>query len=104
MSRPPSQGPTMLAMPKTAPKAPWIRPRSRGGIKRPITVTATAKSAPPPSPWSPRKRTSASMLGARPESAEPKRKINTAQKSRVRLFTRSASRPKMGTATVEASR
>jgi hypothetical protein len=64
--------------PKTAPKYPWYRPRSRGETTSAIAAIVTTIRPPPPRPCSARKRISWNMLWLRPHSAEPTRKITIA--------------------------
>jgi hypothetical protein len=87
-----------------APKIPASFPRSLGGKSTAMVVRARAKRAPPPRPWSPRKRMSWAMFWERPERAEPRRKRTTAVRRMPFREKSSVRRPKMGAETVEARR
>ena len=50
MSAPPTSGPMMLASPKTPPKRPIQRPRSRGAKRSPTEVKAVVMIRPAPTP------------------------------------------------------
>jgi hypothetical protein len=71
--KPPSAGPTIADSPKTAPNSPWYLPRSAGVNRSPMTASEIGKSAPAPRPWTPRKKTSCSMVWLSPDSTEPVR-------------------------------
>ncbi len=49
--QPPVNGPSTDASPNVAPVSPCQRPRSDGGTRSPITITASGISAPAPRPW-----------------------------------------------------
>ena len=78
MNQPPSNGPATLATPKTAPKYPWYRPRSRGGMMSPMMLRAMAISPPPPMPWMARKAINWGRFWLSPHSADPTRKMRMA--------------------------
>ena len=71
-----------LETPKTAPNAPWYLPRSRGGTMSPTIAWASTMRPPPPTPCSARNAISWGMLRARPDSAEPTRKMTIAAMNR----------------------
>ena len=60
--KPPRNGPTRKAMPKTAPKRPWYLPRSAGVNRSPMTASEIGNRAPAPRPWMPRKRISCHIV------------------------------------------
>jgi hypothetical protein len=76
--KPPSSGPITVETPKTAPKMPWYRPRSRGGMMSPTTAIVVVISPPAPSPCSARNAISSAMFCAIPQSMEPIRKMTIA--------------------------
>jgi hypothetical protein len=70
---PPRAGPMIADRPKTAPNRPWYLPRSAGVNRSPMTASEIGNSAPAPRPWTPRNRTSCSMVWLRPDRTEPSR-------------------------------
>ena len=101
---PPTSGPITVEMPKTPPMNPAYRPRSRGETTSPITACVLTISAPPPSPWMPRKMISSVMFWLSPHNAEPIRKITSAPWSTIFRPSVSPSFPAIGVVIVEVSR
>ena len=102
--KPPISGPITLVTPKTAPKKPWYRPRSRGGTTSPTMVWAPTMSPPPPMPCSARKMISSVIVWDSPASTDPIRKMTIAAWKNIFRPYRSPSLPQSGVETVEASR
>jgi len=69
ISRPPSSGPRIVAIPMVAPKMPNALPRSLAGIVTWITASTWGNIKPLPSPCRIRARTSVVAFGASPHSA-----------------------------------
>ena len=91
--RPPMAGPMIELSPKTAPKKPRYLPRSDGEKMSPMMAIEIGKSAPAPSPCSPRNAMNCHMVCERPESSDPTRKMPTPARKRGRLPKRSDSLP-----------
>ena len=100
---PPISGPMIEAPAKTEPISPWYLPRSRGGTIIPTIASVSGKRPPAPTPWTARKMTSCIMFCARPQSAEPTRKIEIATMNSGLRPCASPSFPYSGTVTVEPS-
>jgi hypothetical protein len=88
MTKAPSTGPMIAAMPQMLEKNPAMRARIAGGYMSPIKVWLTGCTAPAPKPWMTRKPISVGMFGAKPHRVVPARK-RLSPKNSTRL------RPKM---------
>ena len=93
-----------VVMPNTAPSPPWYLPRSRNGIRSPISAVAVTVIPPAPSPWKARAAISHSMLCAAPLKAEPTTNTRTLTWNTSLRPKRSPKRPTMATVIVSASR
>ena len=103
MSAPPASGPMMLASPKTPPKRPIQRPRSRGAKRSPTEVKAVVMIRPAPTPCTARKAISWIMSPAAPHSHDPATNTTMpASMNGLRPY-RSDSLPTTGTSAVELS-
>ena len=69
-SRPPSGGPTASPTPTMAPNAPSARPRCSNGNACTSSAEPFPESSAAPTPWTTRSTTSASTVGAAPQSPE----------------------------------
>ena len=67
---PPASGPDATAMPIVAPQIAIAPARSRPWYSAPISASAVAKSAAPPTPCSARAMSSEAMFHATPQSSE----------------------------------
>ncbi len=72
---PPASGPTTAEVAQTVAIAPCTRPRSSSLKRSPMIVIVTGWMAPAPSPCSSRNSTSDIIDQAKPQSAEPTRKM-----------------------------
>ena len=104
MKIPPSNGPSTVVTPKTAPSIPWYRPRSRSGMTSPISAVAVTVSPPAPSPWIARAAISHSIDCAAPLSAEPITNTTIDTWKTILRPNRSPSLPTTAVITVSASR
>lgn len=102
--RPPTIGPTILAMPLREVASPKKPPCRLLGRMVAGMVNELARSVPPPRPCMPRKTIRDGMLGAMPHRTEPDMNSVTPP-MKIGLFpTESASLPEKGSETVEQSR
>jgi len=76
--KPPTSGPSTLEVPQTVENRPWTKARCSASYRSPKSVMVIGSRPPAPSPWSPRKRISATIELAVPQSSDPSRKKNTA--------------------------
>ena len=97
-------GPMSDEMPNIAPKKPWYLPRSEGAKMSPMIASEIGKSAPAPSPCSPRNRMNCHIWLDVAHSSDPIRKMLTPIMKIERRPNRSESLPYNGPLTVAVSR